>query len=202
MMKKFGVILLALCMFSVSVFADEQAFNPTVDVQRSEVQMDSAYRAFLLTRPDEQCNSDCMSAKERTQITANLEVIGDVSEYGDTFIARASVTNVGAKPAYYVVGYFTADGMNGLPEGWIVNNNDGKNFTVWEIIMPGETKSMDFSITRDEQDATLVFKALGQNCVKATSQRVKVPVDPLVLGGLAVSMTGMYAISRRKKEFA
>ncbi len=40
MMKKLGVILLALCMFSVSVFADEQTFNPTVDVQRSEVQMD------------------------------------------------------------------------------------------------------------------------------------------------------------------
>ncbi len=117
MMKKLGVILLALCMFSVSVFADEQTFNPTVDVQRSEVQMDSAYRAFLLTRPDEQCNNDCMSVKERTQITANLEVIGDVSEYGDTFIARASVTNVGAKPAYYVVGYFTADGIFILPDG-------------------------------------------------------------------------------------
>jgi hypothetical protein len=202
MMKKIGVLLLALTLFSAMVAAVEPAFAPTEEQQRDEVQMDSAYLAYLAAHPGAGCVGDCSADPAlHTQLTANLEVMGDVSNSGDTFVARSTITNVGTATAYYVLGYLSADELMGLPAGWVVENNNGDNFYVWNQILPGESKTFDFIVTRDAQDATIVLKAMAENCVKATSQRIKVPVSPLVLGGIAVSMIGMLAVSQRKKKF-
>lgn len=128
----------------------------------------------------------------QTSLFVTLQLDGSHEHDGDTFHAVAVVENIGANEAKNVHVYLQGN----YPEGWTV--------TPEEITIPsipaGESQRATFTLTRNETDATLLAFAQGVNTLQASSDRVKVPIHPLVMAGLIGSMGGLFILQRKKKE--
>lgn len=129
---------------------------------------------------------------EQTTLFVDIQLDGEHDSDGDIFTARAVVTNIGDKDAKGVE--VELDGN--YPPEWTISPSEVEI----PVIMPGESARATFTITRNEQDATLIALAQGSNTLEASSNRVKVPVHPLVGLALAGSMGGLFILHRKKKE--
>ena len=85
-----------------------------------------------------------------------------------------------------------------FPPSWVITPEDLK--APFGDIAPGETKEFKYTITRDEQNATLLLWAMGDNTNTTDSLRVKVPINPLVILGVVGVMFGMAFFMNSKKQ--
>ncbi len=129
---------------------------------------------------------------EQTTLFVDVQLDGEHDSAGDVFLARAVVTNIGDKDAKNV----EVELMGNYPPEWTINPAEVEI----PLILPGESARATFTITRNEKDAVIIALAQGSNTLEASSNRVKVPLHPLVGLGLAGTMGGLFILHRKKRE--
>lgn len=137
-------------------------------------------------------SAHAVDPSEQTTLFVDVQLDGEHDSDGDVFTARAVVTNIGDKDAKGV----EVELYGNYPPEWVIVPAEVEIQT----IPPGESARATFTITRNDQDAVIIALAQGSNTLEASSNRVKVPVHPLVGLALAGSMGGLFILHRKKKE--
>jgi hypothetical protein len=125
-----------------------------------------------------------------THLFMEIKAYGDYNDPGDSFVVKATVTNIGDYNAFYI---FLR--LENIPDDWVVHPS--YHFICW--LRPGGSVTRCFGVVRGEDDATIHGCAWALNAKKVISNKIPIPISPLVLLSLLLVFAAFYVHRRRKR---
>lgn len=124
-----------------------------------------------------------------TKLLVTVGVIGDYKNPGDKFKVEVAVKNIGN---YRAVGVVSE--LENVPSTWKVVPKSQH----YGSINPGEKKTREFIVWRDENDTTIYAVAQAFNSRPAISEKVAIPISLIVV----LASLGVFGIliHRRQKR--
>lgn len=136
--------------------------------------------------------SSLVAAEPATMIVVQMKIVGEHTQPGDFFHVEAKVTNIGTMPATNVIVH-----IEGVPPEWFWTVTTPGDFS---NILPGQSVTRVYSMTNQGGTPNILVWAWGPNTNTAYSNHIQLPIHPLVMGGLVLTMGGLFVFTQRKKS--
>ena len=132
-------------------------------------------------------------AMNETNLFVTMDTAWEHANAGDTFVVRANVKNIGQHPAL-----ITWIRLDNIPSDWNVHPHR----QLILVLPTGQTKAKFFVIERGPTDSTIYATAQAYNAPPVQSNRIAIPINLWVVGGLSLVCGAMLfrEVKIRKKQ--